>query len=541
MSHLDEWALLIAKQLKSEAELVASQAKSELYEDVAREAFIRIVLESFLPGSYKIGSGRVIDATGTISSPQDIVIYRDDYPQFNMPGSHHVFLYESVLATIQISAKLVQKSLFKALDQCASLGELNPVIEPETLRTLAAKMNMKLNDHQQYVHQEPLNTDRFQLIGRPQSFIYGFTGYQTSVKQMAENLNKWIDQYQQHHVLQLKSMPSVIATQGCFAGRNTAPFTMNLPALMGVGNDLAPLRLIIAQLMYSLNRRLHNTRDGYGIRSTISPYLDQFERPVISQALGKPLQPDEQKSGSRGKAETRPTASNEPGRKQPPMQTVQASSDQTLEKKSVSASKPGKTAVTPMHTATDAMTAKNSDADIQSMDPAKNKSNDSSFDKETEKSAPVIEDRSKPRLRPASQATDSDEPAKAVNRPSSPLSLFAEEEDSDVDEYEFQPIEPPRSHPEEEVGKDIQEPVDIDFESTQKIDLNPMNQQNNEHSGESIKAEPVADSKVEAEAQDEAVHQEFLDTLVETSEELTQDKSKASADKKPGYVKEMLI
>ena len=30
MSHLEEWAKMIAKQLKSEAELVSTQAKSEL-------------------------------------------------------------------------------------------------------------------------------------------------------------------------------------------------------------------------------------------------------------------------------------------------------------------------------------------------------------------------------------------------------------------------------------------------------------------------------------------------------------------------------
>ena len=130
MSHLDEWAHLIAKQLKSESELVGARLKSDLYEDLARDTFIRVVLEPFLPSSYAIGSGRVIDASGNFSSPQDIVIYRRDYPQFNMPGSHDVFIYESVLATLQVGSKLVRKSFFNALDRCASMATLNPVIDP---------------------------------------------------------------------------------------------------------------------------------------------------------------------------------------------------------------------------------------------------------------------------------------------------------------------------------------------------------------------------------------------------------------------------
>ncbi|MDJ0831936.1 MAG: hypothetical protein QNJ69_00340, partial [Gammaproteobacteria bacterium] len=287
MSHLEEWARLIAKQLKSEAEMVGTQAKSELYEDAARETFIRVVLEPFLPASYAISAGRVIDAAGNISEPQDIVIYRKNYPQFNMPGSHNVFIYESVLATIQVCSKLVRKTFFSALDQCASMSTLEPEIDAETLKIMATKMNMQLDEHQRYVHADPLNTGRFDLIGRPQTFIYAFTGFQTSEKQLTENLNKWIDHYHlEHSALQLKSLPAVIATQGCFAWRNTAPFMIKDRVLMGVGNDIAPLRLMFLQLMQSMNRGLQNTSDGYGIKSSISPYLNQFERPEFSSNVG---------------------------------------------------------------------------------------------------------------------------------------------------------------------------------------------------------------------------------------------------------------
>lgn len=542
MSHLDEWALLIAKQLKSEAELVGTQAKSELYEDVARNSFIRVVLEPFLPASYAVGSGRVIDATGKISSAQDIVIYRNDYPQFNMPGSHSVFVYESVLATIQVSSKLVRKSFFKALDQCASMGELDPSIEPETMRALASKMNVKLNANKQYVHAEPLNTERFHLMGRPQSFVYAFTGYQTSEKQLAENLHKWIDHYHENHdVLHMKSLPSVIATQGCFAWRNTAPFTMNLPALMGVGHDNAPLRLIILQLMQALNRRLQNTSDGYGIRSNISPYLAQFKRPVISEAMGRAVNPATNKTvaarqhppANRGKtleADVKPVVAEKKASTVTPAQPAK-----------VAPSQPSQTAHKPQPGAESALAAAaakaanatasgSTGADIRQ--PPKTSQNplEENTHEKDESSAPLIEDRSRPSLKSANSESELAKPAQIAGRPTSPLSLFDNEEDGDIDEYEFQPIEPPQAQSNED---------DDEFESTQQIDVSDFNKQN-KVMDRNLRSEPNSKSTPQSEADAGEVDQDFVDTLIEKSEVLAKDTSKP-AESKPGYVKEMLI
>jgi len=543
MSHLDEWAHLIAKQLKSEAELVGAQAKSELYEDVAQESFIRVVLEPFLPGSYQIGSGRVIDSFGNISSPQDIVIYRNDYPQINMPGSHHVFIYESVLATIQVSSKLVRKSLFNALDRCASMGELDPVIEPETMRALAAKMSVKLDANQQYVHSEPLNTNRFNLIGRPQSFIYAFTGYQTSEKQLAENLSKWIDHYHEDNAaLRMKSLPSVIATQGCFAWRNTAPFTMNLPALMGIGNDQAPLRLIILQLMHALNRRLQNTSDGYGVRSNIAPYLMQFERPEISKAMGKPVNPGDQRSVLSRNSAVKPIVANQQKPRETLAQPAQVPPVEIKEKQKVPKPKSTSNPTTPDRSVAKVTSSNKPDHGVEKPVQPANKPASSAVNKESEQpqQAPVIEDRSRPRQRLASPASELSKSAKTGSRPSSPLSLYGNEGEGEADEYEFQPIEPPRSQSSEGVDHESQESVDDDFESTQKIDLNSINNNTNEGKGGDIKAEPLSNSKAQSETNDEEVDQAFMDTLVEKSEVLAQDESKPAKDK-PGYVKEMLI
>lgn len=545
MSHLDEWAQLIAKQLKSDAELVGAQAKSELYGDVARESFTRVVLEPFLPASYAFGSGRVIDASGTISSPQDIVIYRKDYPQFNMPGSHDVFIYESVLATIQVSSKLIRKSFFDAMDQCASMGELDPQIEPATRRALALKMEMKADANQQFIHPDPLNTHRFDLIGRPQSFIYAFSGYQTSEKQLADNIDKWIDHYHQdHEALHMKSLPSVIATQGCFAWRNTVPFTIKNPVLMGIGNDHAPLRLIILQLMHALNRRLQNTSDGYGIRSNITPYLAQFEPPAISATVGTALNPGGQKPVPANKPEAKPVVAEKQMPSATPSQPLQPQPAvvEATQPAPVPNTSPEPVAATPGTNVSPessvAAAAALAEVEAERAVQSANTPVTSPVHEESETPAPVIEDRSRPKQPRAD--TSPGQPSEAGSRAKpSPLSLYGSEGEEDVEEYQFSPIEPPAvSQPEEEDASTAQAAAEDSLEATQEIDLSKFNK--SEASNADQQSEPVSRPATQDSARDDGVNEAFMDTLVEESETLAQKKSEPTPPRSK-YVTESLL
>ena len=74
MKNYDDWARLVAKNLQGEADLIAAIDKDELDDAAARTAFISAVLEPFLPGSFAIGSGRVVDAFGNYSDHLDIII-----------------------------------------------------------------------------------------------------------------------------------------------------------------------------------------------------------------------------------------------------------------------------------------------------------------------------------------------------------------------------------------------------------------------------------------------------------------------------------
>ncbi len=288
MNNFDEWSQIISRFLKAEADLLTSVTKHDIAADSTRAAFIRGVLEPFLPSSYAIGSGRIIDSAGQSSDPIDIVIYRRDFPRLNLPGSSDVFLYESVLATIEVRTKLIRKTLFDALDTCASIAKLNPGISGEVLKKIATQNKLKLNEQKRYVHKHPLLTHRFNLIGRPPGFIYGFSGFQTSPSQLSDNIEIWLERRQKDGLdIDLNSFPAVIATQGCIGWRNAAPLSANSNHLFGIGADAAPIRLIVFQLLYQLNRRLKVTPDGFGLKPSVDAYLRQMAPPEIQHTVGK--------------------------------------------------------------------------------------------------------------------------------------------------------------------------------------------------------------------------------------------------------------
>ncbi len=290
MNNFDEWSQIISRFLKAEADLLTSVAKHDIEADSPRSAFIRSVLDLFLPSNYAVGSGRIIDSAGKSSAPIDIVIYRRDFPRLNLPGSADVFIYESVLATIEVRTKLVRKTLFQALDTCVSVADLKSSMSPEVLKNIATQNKLTLNDQNQYVHKHPLLTDRFNLIGRPPSFIYGFNGFKTSPGQLNENIKIWVEQRQQDNLeIDLKSFPAVVATQGCIGWRNAAPLSANSDHLFGIGADAAPIRLIVLQLLYQLNRRLKVTPDGYGLKPNVDAYLDQMAPPELQYTVGKAI------------------------------------------------------------------------------------------------------------------------------------------------------------------------------------------------------------------------------------------------------------
>ena len=287
MNNYEEWSQLVAKNLAGEANLIAAIDKDELDDTAAKQAFISTVLEPFLPENYAIGSGKVVDASGNYSKHLDIVVYNREFPRIGLRGIQSVYLYESVLTAFVIKAKLVRKTFFDALDCSASLGALDPNIDKAVLRKLANKNDMALDQNNEYVHADLLRTARFKMIGRPPVFMFGFGGIKNSYRQLKENIGLWLDHRQREgDRVEMKSLPAVIATQGCFAWRNAAPLALSNKQMMGIGADSAPIRLIILQLLHLMNRRLNVQSDGYGLKPNLGTYLKQFSPPMFESGVG---------------------------------------------------------------------------------------------------------------------------------------------------------------------------------------------------------------------------------------------------------------
>ena len=156
MNNYEDWAQLVAKNLKGEGDLLAAIDKEELDDAAATEAFVRTVLQPFLPESFGIGSGRVVDSDGNYSDFLDIIIYNRDYPGIGLRGTQPVYLYESVLAVFAIRAKFVRKTFFDALTSCASLSDLKANIDKLTLAKMAKKNGLVRDSRNRFVHRDPL-------------------------------------------------------------------------------------------------------------------------------------------------------------------------------------------------------------------------------------------------------------------------------------------------------------------------------------------------------------------------------------------------
>jgi hypothetical protein len=287
MNNYEDWANLVAKKLKGEGDVIASIERDELDDSAATEIFVRTVLKPFLPENFGIGSGRIVDAFGNRSNNLDIVIYNRSFPRIGLRGTQSDYLYESVLAAFSIRSKYVRKTFFESMDACASMARLVTNVDKSVLIQLAQRNGLKPGPNKTFIHEDPVRTARFELIGSPPVFMFGFTGIKNSCRQLQENIELWIEQRKEDQVvLAMRSFPAVIATQGCFAWRNAAPLALSSREMMGIGNDHAPIRLIILQLLYLLNRRLNVISDGYGLKPNLKAYLSQFSVPKFEQGVG---------------------------------------------------------------------------------------------------------------------------------------------------------------------------------------------------------------------------------------------------------------
>lgn len=289
MPIFDEWADSIIKILKEESELVSKLVKHPVEVGNAREALIKGVLDRILPSIYDVGTGIIVDHLGKSSRQIDIVISRRDMPALKLPSGSKVYLFESVLATIEIKSTLTKGILQDALENCASVANLIPSIQVGSLDDFAAKKGLTKVVHDNgsvdYKHTDPLETARFSLIPRPVSYVLGYKGYKDDTKSFAEAISEWATPKAD---LGMKHYPAVICTEGCLAWRNDVPYSISQNKLLLIAKEKNPFRLFILHLLYTLSRKIPLQPDYYGVIPNLDTYLQQMNPPqTIELTIGE--------------------------------------------------------------------------------------------------------------------------------------------------------------------------------------------------------------------------------------------------------------
>jgi len=282
MSIFDEWAQYAVDILKAESSYTGGLTDHGVLIGDAREALIQIVLSRILPSAYEIGRGQVVDSLGNRSKQIDIVIARRDSPSLSLLSGAKVYLIESVLATIEVKSSLVgdaDGTLYEALDNCASIADLVPQVDAKSLAPLKEGLIQKKSEPASLMD---LKGHRYQLNGLPSTYIFGFTGYKKSYDHLARAIQCWwTTRRGKGRALAMRHVPSVIATEGCVAFRNAAPFEVpydpeKQTCLAYVGNEETPLRMLVSHLLITLHSKTPWMPDLSGLKMEPRVYIQQM-------------------------------------------------------------------------------------------------------------------------------------------------------------------------------------------------------------------------------------------------------------------------
>lgn len=98
--------ILLASVTEALAELDLAQSLTHPGEaGRAREETVRRYIRKFIPDTFAVATGFVMDVHGNVSKQVDIVVYRSDYsPVLDVGGIKHFFV-ESVAAVIENKAQ----------------------------------------------------------------------------------------------------------------------------------------------------------------------------------------------------------------------------------------------------------------------------------------------------------------------------------------------------------------------------------------------------------------------------------------------------
>jgi hypothetical protein len=280
-SILDEWATAVQGLLRAGHDVASSATDHGLLLGDAREVIIREVLMRFLPASVVVGTGQVAGSKDreNRSKQIDVVLYRSTFPIFCTLGLSDVFMFEGIVAAIEVKSKLDRPTLKEALDNCVSVKKLSPCYEIPSAEEYCKERQL----------QYTVTTDEFPDINgpakdrlleqiTPPAYVFGYTGYTSRLKDLVEALNEW-GTSRQHPI---RWLPDVIATEGCVVVKNDSRPFRALEFEQGVylaKRDPAPIKYLLFHLIYRLSRSIGmgvavDRESGVVLRSDVHTAID---------------------------------------------------------------------------------------------------------------------------------------------------------------------------------------------------------------------------------------------------------------------------
>lgn len=291
MSIFDEWARFAADIIHAESKLIADIINHPTRIGTAREVLIKGILSRVLPSAYEIGSGQIVDSERNISKQIDIIIARRDFPALRFSDGTAQYLVESVLATIEIKSQLTKDTMFEALENCRSVGELKALVDKSSLMRRLKQLNLDVDENNALVANS-MTREAVLLKGRPVSFIFGFSGYKERVEDFEEAIKAWARSQKD---IRLKKLPLLIVAERFVAYRNQFGAVINngqeWPLLL-VSENQNPLGTFIRFLLNTIQMAVPATPNAEGIQPSLTQYLgldmNITGRPLLIASMSNP-------------------------------------------------------------------------------------------------------------------------------------------------------------------------------------------------------------------------------------------------------------
>jgi len=105
----------VQKTLTALSHSLSDLTASSLALGADREWFVREVLQRFLPSGVQVETGIAVSSVGQESSPQDVILLRNDYPVATGLLGLRRFVIESVLACAEVKSNLDKKTWSDAM------------------------------------------------------------------------------------------------------------------------------------------------------------------------------------------------------------------------------------------------------------------------------------------------------------------------------------------------------------------------------------------------------------------------------------------